>query len=174
MPVADTMAAAREERRKCARLDACLTAEFRCRRRGRCKRENDMVIAGRLGQRANQGRLAHAASAMDAHRPVGAATDRDQRRDLVGCEALRRGDFGQALSGSGRRGVAHRERNMFGHCQFELGGPARGPPAWERLITRSEEHTSELQSLMRISYAVFCLKKKRKQMIKIQCKMCKR
>src|SRR3546814_11767517 len=32
------------------------------------------------------------------------------------------------------------------------GGPAR-----------SEEHTSELQSLMRISYAVFCLKKKKKQ-----------
>src|SRR3546814_4617562 len=29
-------------------------------------------------------------------------------------------------------------------------------------IRRSEEHTSELQSLMRISYAVFCLKKKRK------------
>src|SRR3546814_1648687 len=28
---------------------------------------------------------------------------------------------------------------------------------------RSEEHTSELQSLMRISYAVFCLKKKKKQ-----------
>src|SRR3546814_4962682 len=31
-----------------------------------------------------------------------------------------------------------------------------------RAITRSEEHTSELQSLMRISYAVFCLKKKNK------------
>src|SRR3546814_1574989 len=31
----------------------------------------------------------------------------------------------------------------------------------ERLIGRSEEHTSELQSLMRISYAVFCLKKKK-------------
>src|SRR3546814_4791893 len=31
-------------------------------------------------------------------------------------------------------------------------------PAW-----RSEEHTSELQSLMRISYAVFCLKKKKKK-----------
>src|SRR3546814_5431656 len=30
---------------------------------------------------------------------------------------------------------------------------------------RSEEHTSELQSLMRISYAVFCLKKKKKQQI---------
>src|SRR3546814_10209971 len=31
---------------------------------------------------------------------------------------------------------------------------------------RSEEHTSELQSLMRISYAVFCLKKKNKQKLK--------
>src|SRR3546814_6819845 len=33
----------------------------------------------------------------------------------------------------------------------------------EILGQRSEEHTSELQSLMRISYAVFCLKKKNKQ-----------
>src|SRR3546814_8654624 len=31
-----------------------------------------------------------------------------------------------------------------------------------QVIERSEEHTSELQSLMRISYAVFCLKKKKK------------
>src|SRR3546814_19934388 len=31
---------------------------------------------------------------------------------------------------------------------------------WDPLQQRSEEHTSELQSLMRISYAVFCLKKK--------------
>src|SRR3546814_3715550 len=30
-------------------------------------------------------------------------------------------------------------------------------------VDRSEEHTSELQSLMRISYAVFCLKKKKKK-----------
>src|SRR3546814_3525833 len=30
-------------------------------------------------------------------------------------------------------------------------------------VVRSEEHTSELQSLMRISYAVFCLKKKKKK-----------
>src|SRR3546814_7699331 len=35
---------------------------------------------------------------------------------------------------------------------------AAGVPPWEE---RSEEHTSELQSLMRISYAVFCLKKKK-------------
>src|SRR3546814_10359554 len=31
---------------------------------------------------------------------------------------------------------------------------------WPATVVRSEEHTSELQSLMRISYAVFCLKKK--------------
>src|SRR3546814_4003848 len=34
--------------------------------------------------------------------------------------------------------------------------PTQAEPSW-----RSEEHTSELQSLMRISYAVFCLKKKK-------------
>src|SRR3546814_7396799 len=33
-------------------------------------------------------------------------------------------------------------------------------------VDRSEEHTSELQSLMRISYAVFCLKKKKKETLK--------
>src|SRR3546814_1401656 len=33
----------------------------------------------------------------------------------------------------------------------------------KKIIERSEEHTSELQSLMRISYAVFCLKKKKKR-----------
>src|SRR3546814_2370058 len=40
---------------------------------------------------------------------------------------------------------------------------ARPPRSGTVLVWyRSEEHTSELQSLMRISYAVFCLKKKRK------------
>src|SRR3546814_3672581 len=34
-----------------------------------------------------------------------------------------------------------------------------------RSLSRSEEHTSELQSLMRISYAVFCLKKKKRKKI---------
>src|SRR3546814_10831604 len=46
------------------------------------------------------------------------------------------------------------------------GAPAapalRRHPGPNRQRTRSEEHTSELQSLMRISYAVFCLKKKKK------------
>src|SRR3546814_5929822 len=43
---------------------------------------------------------------------------------------------------------------------------ARAPNGMRRIervvVGRSEEHTSELQSLMRISYAVFCLKKKKK------------
>src|SRR3546814_4421804 len=38
------------------------------------------------------------------------------------------------------------------------------------LLRRSEEHTSELQSLMRISYAVFCLKKKKKTKTHNKCK----
>src|SRR3546814_1863387 len=42
--------------------------------------------------------------------------------------------------------------NLHQHCR-PGGQTAQG--------TRSEEHTSELQSLMRISYAVFCLKKKK-------------
>src|SRR3546814_5132334 len=40
--------------------------------------------------------------------------------------------------------------------------PATGAVPCPKASARSEEHTSELQSLMRISYAVFCLKKKTK------------
>src|SRR3546814_4640503 len=39
------------------------------------------------------------------------------------------------------------------------------PAGTKGISLRSEEHTSELQSLMRISYAVFCLKKKKRQHI---------
>src|SRR3546814_8896825 len=54
---------------------------------------------------------------------------------------------------------------QLGDPQRELGeveGPGRGIHHTDRgeEQQRSEEHTSELQSLMRISYAVFCLKKK--------------
>src|SRR3546814_3992446 len=44
-----------------------------------------------------------------------------------------------------------------------IAGPAETLPRSRssRLSARSEEHTSELQALMRISYAVFCLKKKK-------------
>src|SRR3546814_9948950 len=44
---------------------------------------------------------------------------------------------------------------------FDMGQRARRKRTTARRFMRSEEHTSELQSLMRISYAVFCLKKKK-------------
>src|SRR3546814_9202772 len=51
-----------------------------------------------------------------------------------------------------------------------LSGPSdsRAALSGMRDGSRSEEHTSELQSLMRISYAVLCLKKKSKQYIKLK------
>src|SRR3546814_3558247 len=67
------------------------------------------------------------------------------------------------------RGVERSERrHRKGRRSHE--GDAHGEGLWRRLRRRaremagdrSEEHTSELQSLMRISYAVFCLKKKKK------------
>src|SRR3546814_3432809 len=86
-------------------------------------------------------------------------------------KAHRRNDAGQA---EGQRDAvlhddnhgSHRDRqqeNRFAYRAVLLGVRMRqpeGPRQGHR--ERSEEHTSELQSLMRISYAVFCLKKKTK------------
>src|SRR3546814_6927389 len=54
---------------------------------------------------------------------------------------------------------ARRRFARYGRPRDRQGEPPRLP---RRRQIRSEEHTSELQSLMRISYAVFCLKKKKK------------
>src|SRR3546814_2044494 len=84
---------------------------------------------------------------------------------------------GGALRG---QGPTNRNRDAGGKAQFEGNGrPFRNNAGRSAMATakgreainasrlsgfpfRSEEHTSELQSLMRISYAVFCLKKKQK------------
>src|SRR3546814_8679786 len=58
------------------------------------------------------------------------------------------------------------ERAHRGHVERARERGARRHRPLERAIVRSEEHTSELQSLMRNSYAVFCLKKKIKTMKK--------
>src|SRR3546814_5578190 len=61
---------------------------------------------------------------------------------------------------SGGKGAGQRLRAHRPAVEIDAGPPAGG--AMEAGIDiRSEEHTSELQSLMRISYAVFCLKKKK-------------
>src|SRR3546814_6888493 len=51
----------------------------------------------------------------------------------------------------------------FDHVFDDRAQPQRIAPLLDRARSRSEEHTSELQSLMRISYAVFCLKKQKTQ-----------
>src|SRR3546814_5352812 len=59
------------------------------------------------------------------------------------------------------RRIADAARANDGDMAFQQSALARAPDFLEHNMTRSEEHTSELQSLMRISYAVFCLKQKK-------------
>src|SRR3546814_5565563 len=74
------------------------------------------------------------------------------------------GSFGLRLLSADRQGHVHQcaiaLRRQYGQS---FGVDSRADHAHSTLVVealRSEEHTSELQSLMRISYAVFCLKKK--------------
>src|SRR3546814_10618508 len=61
----------------------------------------------------------------------------------------------------GRDAALGRHGTAAGREDFrDAGGPQTGCGKPHRGAQRSEEHTSELRSLMRISYAVFCLKKK--------------
>src|SRR3546814_7190407 len=66
---------------------------------------------------------------------------------------------GIAGFGAGRR-LGLRNRWRRGHCHADDPCRRRTIKISPGAHKRSEEHTSELQSLMRISYAVFCLKKK--------------
>src|SRR3546814_7477917 len=70
------------------------------------------------------------------------------------------------IVGAIRAGVRNRERSVWFHD--ELRQPALASELAEAVWRiRSEEHTSELKSLMRISYAVFCLKKKNTHKVQI-------
>src|SRR3546814_5459728 len=91
------------------------------------------------------------------------------------------GSAGAEIKGYHRRGSIHDHRDRaceerqaassrnewyaaiaFRHIAIQLVATPRKRECFDyRTTNRSEEHTSELQSLMRISYAVFCLKKKR-------------
>src|SRR3546814_4131975 len=84
--------------------------------------------------------------------------------DQAGGSPDRRGDPRRARTvcvvAQRRRGHGElRASRSTGRCGGAIRPHDRATP---RSPSRSEEHTSELQSLMRISYAVFCLKKKTK------------
>src|SRR3546814_10514612 len=85
---------------------------------------------------------------------------------MGGTAKLARADGGSCIAhpGRGSQNRARRRQASRRHCN----GRRRGGDVLKVVITggtgfigRSEEHTSELQSLMRISYAVFCLTKKK-------------
>src|SRR3546814_9546854 len=111
-------------------------------------------------------RLARAVGVERAHRAVMAGVHRGQH-----VEALRSANFAQDDAVRPHtQGVDDKIADGDGAIAFQIGG-ARLQRQHMRLLKpklgcvldgdRSEEHTSELQSLMRISYAVFCLKKKK-------------
>src|SRR3546814_5740945 len=79
-----------------------------------------------------------------------------RRREVVGVDMGFKNplNLGVQLGHPGDQRVGRRRRGMAGL------GIVIQYAVHERAVTRSEEHTSELQSLMRISYAVFCLKTK--------------
>src|SRR3546814_5387771 len=89
--------------------------------------------------------------------------------ELVGNEGPRRCGIRHRLDrGEGlrcddeERGLRIEEFERIGDMgAIDIGNEMRARAVVEGRQRRSEEHTSELQSLMRISYAVFCLKKKK-------------
>src|SRR3546814_3152908 len=76
----------------------------------------------------------------------------DERTVRIALQRARTAVLDRAARFDVEMAVAGAERDADGRIRF--------PEQFCREIFRSEEHTSELQSLMRISYAVFCLKKK--------------
>src|SRR3546814_9838813 len=80
-----------------------------------------------------------------------------ERRHIILEQRRHRGNLAHSSAAEGARLSADR------HCRTSrfTTGPFGGAPDRDGCTARSEEHTSELQSLMRISYAVFCLKKKK-------------
>src|SRR3546814_2364698 len=89
--------------------------------------------------------------------PVGIAADDDVGKILGVGQAALRFDAQLEAAAIGMRRLPERTRS-----DLHILAPQRGDDLARGQVERSEEHTSELQSLMRISYAVFCLKTKTK------------
>src|SRR3546814_2457439 len=76
------------------------------------------------------------------------------RKPAIGHRIVRAEEGAAGLGDAQQAGHRHRRRDMARRPRHRI-----APILWNE--ARSEEHTSELQSLMRNSYAVFCLKKKK-------------
>src|SRR3546814_8008414 len=92
-----------------------------------------------------------------ARRWTGTRLERDDALREAVLDRLAQGWSPEQVAGRlardvGHKVISHETIYRFVHAQLKRSNDRR----W-----RSEEHTSELQSLMRISYAVFCLKKKK-------------
>src|SRR3546814_3657407 len=122
---------------------------------GRCRREESSFDTARMGD-------VRLWSTGSAQKGAVAALD-----ELQAIARQANGDFAQCVSGPrgginfmageqslGDRAILHAGETSVDHPQH-----LRDTLAALLGYARSEEHTSELQSLMRISYAVFCLKK---------------
>src|SRR3546814_10487811 len=105
--------------------------------RGRISHEETRALAGDLGMTADDLLRRRQGQALNAEQALAAR---------------------QLVSKSGNE-LVNLAKRVKGGSDEDL---AAFRQAWVRHVARSEEHTSELQSLMRISYAVFCLKKKKK------------
>src|SRR3546814_8091880 len=101
------------------------------------------------------GRAVHEILEIGRPKGVGGARRRGQlSRDLpVGAQGME-GHADRAIV------ISHRPHEGRGAVEVRVGEVDLRIGAVAAMAVRSEEHTSELQSLMRISYAVFCLKKK--------------
>src|SRR3546814_2384536 len=87
----------------------------------------------------------------------------EKAADHAAVEAMRKAFDELYIDGTVVIGEGERDEAPMLFIGEKVGGaPGKGPKIDIALdpLERSEEHTSELQSLMRISYAVFCLKKK--------------
>src|SRR3546814_1832389 len=88
---------------------------------------------------------------------IGAIPGTAERSSRVWAVMSKTRGVGSALSPPGHHDDVATDPSR---CVRGASGASPGPTT-ASAVTRSEEHTSELQSLMRISYAVFCLKKKK-------------
>src|SRR3546814_8460512 len=80
-------------------------------------------------------------------------------QDRLRADQSRRQDLEQTRQDKHQAAQALQQDTAF-YQRLGLAGPEADTPE-PSFCVRSEEHTSELQSLMRISYAVFCLKQKK-------------